>query len=330
MTQTYASSQNYVNTDFSDLLNVTFSPSAKIDFSIDSGSQFRQIGLDGKGSCVTTKGLLPTTYSLEYFDLKPADVLLWRQMATALEGSNFAIPFNDVSDNVVFSVERDGISQRGVFFKLCGSNTRYRAYKVYSAGKKSTFYPIYYFEPNSSILINDQDIGLLDVGLDRTTGVFNSSLPLENYSFETDLYYKLVKIQEPIQFRHLRGSGIMGVGINSDITLIEEMQLFNVSLLLKEVFLAESFNTPVCLKTSNTPNLSKLNLDSHQNDLVVAEQYHSRSVSISGVDFNQTSTLLNKSVTKLIVPGRESILKDLTYWLTLFKATSGGSFKVDA
>lgn len=321
-------SQNYVSTLYSDLINVKHSASAKIDYSIDSGSQFRQVGQQGGGICVTSRGLLPTSYSLSYFSIETHEIEEWQQMAASLEGSTFAIPFNDPADNTVFSVSKDGVSQYGALIKHCSLPNTYRAYKVYEAGKKRTFYPIYYYEPNSVILINDEDISTLAITLDRQTGIFTSTLPLDTYTFETGLYYKLVKITSPILFEHTRSAGITGVGVGSDTELKKCFQLFNVKLNLQEIFLAESFATPVSELVETNTNLTKLNLDKHQNDLLVGSQFNNIKEDLSGVSFTKRVITGQRPITKVTIPGREGKLKDLNYWKTIYLATSGGSFDI--
>ncbi|MEN9871134.1 MAG: hypothetical protein RLZZ171_2122 [Cyanobacteriota bacterium] len=328
MSQAYQVSQNYVDTFYSDLINVKHSASAKIDYSIDSGSQFRQVGQTGGGSCVTNRGLLPTNYSLQYFSIDTHELAEWQAMSDLLEGSTFAIPFNDPADNAVVAVAKNGVAQYGALIGHCSIPNTFRAYKVYEAGQRRTFYPIYYYEPSSEILINDVDISTLDITLDRQTGIFTSALPLDTYSFETDLYYKLVKITSPILFQHTRAAGIAGVGVGSDIELRECFQSFDVSLSLQEIFLSESFATPVSEVVDTNDNLTFLDLEKHQNDLLVGSQFNNIKEELNGVSFTKRVIVGQRPITKVTIPGREARLSDLNYWKTIYLATSGGCFDI--
>jgi hypothetical protein len=331
MPQNYTVSKDFKSVFHSGFINVINSPGAKIDYSIESGSEFRAIGSQGKGYCSTTQGLLATSYSLSYLNLKIDAIQNWHYIINDLGGNLTCFPFNDPSDNFVFEFDQEGVKQYGVFAQSCVNSNKYRAYKVYEAGNKRAFYPIYYYPPSSSIQINGQDLSDTTVTLDFETGVFTStSFNLTNSKFETDLYYKLVKLDSAIMYDHKRGAGTFGAGlINSEIDLLDNIQRFDMSVKLKEVFLSEKFSTPCTETVINNPLLQKLLLNNHQNDLSSGLMFNNISESVDEKQFTKALDGGNQGITKLTIPGRELSLTPLTYWKTLYLATSGGDLSIE-
>lgn len=336
MTKPFSVSQNHssqVNKPFSDFINGKLSPSHVVNYTIEQGSEYKSIGQRGKGFAITTQGLLRTNYSFTYPALTLAEVTELISYESAIASDLELLVFNDPSDNYVFDYGENGVRQYGVLREIYGFNN-YRAFKVYEAGNKKTFYPIYFFDSTSEIRIDGSLSGSWSV--DRETGIFTpigSGTNLTGLSFETDLYYKLVRVKAPLDVEHRAASGILSElsSPTSNVELpIECEQTFSVSMQLEDVYLTEQIMN-VVTKYSNTADLLPfLDLTKYQNELKIAHKYNQVSKKLGSNDFyKKLTTGSSTPVSQITVPSREQGVKELNYWKTIYLATSGGSFFIN-
>lgn len=328
MVKPFVVGQNFlhnVNSYVSEFINRKLSPSAVVNYSIESGSSFKAIGQQGKGFGITTQGLLRTSYSFAYPDLSVEDTETLREFAKAVINNRSAIAFNDPSDNYVFDYGSDGVFQFGTMREVV--NKGYRAFKVYQAGKKRAYYPIYFFDADSEIKIDGQTLGNWTVN--RETGLFSSPTDLSGKSFETDLYYKRVKITEPPEITHKAASGILPEiqGYSNVDAPIACEQTFNVSMKLEDIFLTESVKDVVTKTNAALDDIPFLNLTKYQNDLAISDVYNTPLATLGSNIFSPRQTdNAEQKMTKITIPSRELGVKELNYWKTIYLATSGGSF----
>jgi hypothetical protein len=332
MVKQFSVSQNhkdYVNQAASDVINKLLSPSVVVNYSIESGSEFKKIGSTGKGFSLTTQGLLRTSYAFTYPSLCLEDLRQLRNLDHNNYNSAGLLVFNDPSDNYVFNYGENEVQQYGVFRSLGGN--LYRGFKVYRAGKKKVFYPIYYFDDSSEIMINGQDLDTYTVTTcDRETGIFTSTVDLTAFSFETDLYYKLVRVKAPLQIRHISASGLIeGMPSLSNVDLPDKHQRWEVSVQLENVYLTEDIRDVATKIDDAQNNIPFLDLINYQNDLKISAEYNNSVLKLGSNEFYKNVSGGNTSYLNIEIPSREQELKELNYWKTMYLACSGGSFFVN-
>lgn len=330
MAKLFVVSQNHldsVNVTASDFINSRLSPSSTVNYSIESGSEFKSLGQKGKGFSVTTQGLLRTTYNFTYPDLSIADVTTLRSLNQDTGNGRDLLVFNDPSDNYIFDYGADGVRQYGILRKV-GFNT-FRPFKVYQAGKHRAFYPIYFFDAASEVKVNGAISG--SWALNRNSGTIYSinGTDLSGQPFETDLYYKLVRAKAPMEIEHKAASGILTdlSGYSNVDTAIACEQTFAVTVQLEDVYLTEKLNDVVVKPDIAADDLTLLDLTKYQNELKVSDKFNKVIKQLGSNTFS--SKLLNDTpqpVKEITIPSRQLGIKELNYWKTVYLATSGGSF----
>lgn len=299
----------------------------KVDFSVSRGATTSRIGRNNKAVSFRQQKQCYTRFSISFPHLKPSEYQSLVDLVNTVQGSLTAFPFNDFSDNYVIPWLYKGVEQYGTVVRIAGTTDQFRPVKIYRAGKSIGIRPIYFFPPDATIELNQVEIN--EGSINRETGIITSATDISGQEFSTDLYYVPVRIVTPPTYNHLHTRGA-DFGLNSSVTMVNDVegkQQLKASMVLEEVSFNEVLNQPLFPTQDFNNNLSEIDLNSYVRNFELGYEHTIPEWSQKGLSIRQD----NDGVTpfrKLRIPGNVVKHKDLIYFLTLFRATCGGSFTI--
>jgi hypothetical protein len=306
--------------------------SAEVGFTLKKGSDYQNVGRNNLGITTRFEQQVIAQYSMTMPDLCPEDYNYVKNFETSVSGNATPFFIDDFSDNFVFLWEDETkkVRQYGLLFPIVGT-TNYRMIKVYQAGNNFGIKPIYRFDSNAEVTVNNSTTGFT---LNRNTGVFSNVTATGILRGTTDHYYTPVRFVEPIKYTHKyqRGWGVnLGVTDAAQTTANGKPQRYRAEFQMIEQKSNEVLNLPLnWADTSQIPTDVNIQLDILKDvkDSSFIDDYRTKVYNERG--FQVTSNLPTRGT-----PSRQyTITSDtvkhdkLIYWSTLFRATAGGAFDI--
>jgi len=311
-----------------------FDIETEVSFRLNTVNKTYDVGKGDRVFTTITQNPVFATYNVEIKQLKKEEYDRLIVILNTLKVNLNAFPFNDFSDNYLFSWSLNEAEEKGAVLKVLGTVDQWQIVKQYRYDNHTGYRFVPYIPAEATVQLFLNGVatsigGVGDIQLDRNNGVFfdNVAKDLESAT-EIDVVCDLFYI-----YTTFVGDVVVntyydyGQNIETGIGLpVDNRQLWSVSFQLRE----EVFNRPLDIDLNpvpSAPSLTEFPLNNKVAGLTQSFKSRVEEFTHHGMNFRRDLGVLGVDNT-ITIP--EDTLKhsDLHFWIALFRATQGGGFEL--